>query len=275
MSPQQLCECMCDYVSNHKITTLPTYLSAVADFYKSNSLGVLPRDHDRVVRVRKGLNNYYSLGEVTTPKRPLGFIELTQLHALIDHNTFIGARAWAAYLLSFYGLLRRSEILDSRLKFAQIQVHSSGLSITIPFSKTSLQPHTVHICQRDDLLCPVLAFIRYRSFIPSRLIAIPTCPVFLASHDRTKPVNHLNMINTLKSQLNTLGLNSQHYGWHSWRRGGTTAMFAAGVAETLIQSHGRWASLTYKMYLDTTVNLEHSLLPTQMLCSNTPSTSSS
>ena len=68
MSPQQLCECMCDYVSNHKITTLPTYLSAVADFYKSNSLGVLPRDHDRVVRVRKGLNNYYSLGEVTTPK---------------------------------------------------------------------------------------------------------------------------------------------------------------------------------------------------------------
>jgi hypothetical protein len=265
---------MCDYAATHKITTLPSYMSALADFYKANCLGPLPRDHDRVVRVRKGLNNYYSLGECTTPKRPLGFAELLQLHQLIDHDTFVGAREWAAYLLSFYGLLRRSEILDSRLAFSHIQIHATGMSITIPFSKTSLQPHTVHLCRRDDLLCPVLAFVRYRSFIPSRLISIKTCPAFLASPKTTKAVDHRTMFVTLKSRLDSIHLDSKHYGWHSWRRGGTTAMFAAGVAETLIQSHGRWASLTYKMYLDTTVNLEHSLLPTQMLCS-TPSSSSS
>lgn len=272
MSPQQLCECMCDYASSHKITTLPAYMSALADWYKSNSLGPLPRDHDRVVRVRKGLNNYYSLGECTTPKRPLGFTELIQLHALIDHDTFVGAREWAAYLLSFYALLRRSEILDSRIAFSHIHVHNTGMSITIPFSKTSLQAHTVHLCRRHDVLCPVLAFVRYRSFISPQLLSIRSCPAFLDTAQTSKAVNHRTMIATLKSRLDSMLLNSKHYGWHSWRRGGTTAMFAAGVAETLIQSHGRWASLTYKMYLDTTVNLEHSLLPTQMLCSS-PSSS--
>ena len=73
------------------------------------------------------------------------------------------------------------------------------------------------------------------------------------------------MLATLKRRLSAIGLNAQLYGFHSLRRGGTTAMFAAGVPETMIQSHGRWASLTYKQYLDTTVSMEHSLIATQSL----------
>lgn len=265
MSPQQMCECMVDYVSTHKITTLGSYLSALTDWYKQNGIGELPRDHNRVVAVRKGLVNYYSLSESTTPKRPIGFAELERIYALIDVNTFTGAREWAAYVLSFFGLFRRSEILDDRLKFDHIVTHESGMSITVAYSKTNLQPHTVHLCKRDDYLCPVLAFIRYRSFIPTQLLSIKSCPAFLSTNSTTKVVDHRSMSNTLKDRLTAIGLDSSHYGWHSWRRGGTTAMFAAGVAETLIQSHGRWASLTYRMYLDTTVSLEHSLLPTQSL----------
>ncbi len=265
LTPRQLCQCMVDYVSTHKITTLSSYLSALADWNRSNLLPPLPRDHDFVIRVRKGLTNYYSLGETTTPKYPIGFDQLSQIYLLIDTSTFIGAREWCSYVLSFFALLRRSEILDSRLKFQHIIVHDSGLSITVPFSKTNLQPHTVHLCKRDDYLCPVLAFIHYRSFIPIALRSIQLCPVFLSTPTTTKVVDHRSMSRVLKSRLSAINLDSSHYGWHSWRRGGTTAMFAAGVAETLIQSHGRWASLTYRMYLDTTVSLEHALLPTQSL----------
>jgi len=259
---------MCDYVSTHKITTLPAYLSALADYYRSNSLGELPRDHDRVVRVRKGLTNYYSLGETRTPKHPIGISELHRLHALIDHCTFAGAREWAAYLMSFFALLRRSEILDTRLTFAHIHIHDAGMSITDPFSKTNNQPHVVHICKRDDILCPVHALLSYQALIPSKLRAIPTCPVFLSTPHTTQVVDHRSMSATLKQRLTTLGLDATHYGWHSWRRGGTTAMFAAGVAETMIQSHGRWASDCYRIYLDTSVSLEHSLIPTQLLRSS-------
>jgi integrase len=256
---------MVDYVSAHKVTTLGSYLSAVTDWYKRNTLGALPRDHDLVIAVRKGLLNYYSLSETTTPKRPIGFVELAQLAELINVNTFIGAREWASYILSFFGLLRRSEILDIRLKFSHIVVHNKGISITIPYSKTNLQPHVVHLCSRDDYLCPSLAFIQYRSFISPQLLSIKSCPAFLSNHNTTQVVDHRSMSRTLKDRLTAIGLDASHYGWHSWRRGGTTAMFAAGVAETLIQSHGRWASLTYRMYLDTTVSLEHSLLPTESL----------
>lgn len=263
---------MCDYASTHKITTLPAYFSALADWYRANGLGPLCRDDDRVVRVRKGLVNFYSLGEVSTPKRPIGFIELEQMYRLIDMNTFEGAREWAAYTLSFFGLFRRSEILDSRLKFYHITVLDASLSIVVPYSKTNLQPHTVHLCERDDFLCPLRAFLHYRSFIPIALRSIRSCPVFLSSPQTTKVVDHRTMSATLKHRLSIIGVNPAHYGWHSWRRGGTTAMFAAGVAETLIQTHGRWASLTYRMYLDTTVSLEHALLPTQLLRSSSTST---
>lgn len=265
MTPHQLCQCMCDFVSTHKITTLASYLSALSDFYRSNGLGPLCRDDDRVVRVRKGLVNFYSLGETNTPKRPIGFAELRAMYPFIDTTTFHGAREWAAYVISFFALLRRSEILDSRLKFQHICVHEAGMSITIPFSKTNLQPHTVHLCTRDDIFCPVRAFVYYRSFIPPSLHSISSCPVFLSSPETTQVVNHRSMSSVLKTRLSAIGLDATHYGWHSWRRGGTTAMFAAGVAETLIQSHGRWSSLTVRMYLDTTVSLQHALLPTQSL----------
>ena len=190
MTPDQLCACMCDYVSTHKITTLPAYLSALANYYRANSLGELPREHERVVRVRKGLTNYYALSETTTPKSPLGFTELTQLYKLIDHSTFAGAREWSAYTMSFFALLRRSEILDARLTFANIQTHASGMSITIPFSKTNNRPHVVHICKRDDFLCPVHAFLSYQAFVPTKLQSISTCPVFLSTPHTTHVVNH-------------------------------------------------------------------------------------
>ena len=39
---------------------------------------------------------------------------------------------------------------------------------------------------------------------------------------------------------------------HSFRRGGASALFAAGVPEAAIQRHGRWKSLTVRDYFDNT-----------------------
>src|SRR5688572_28725812 len=91
------------------------------------------------------------------------------------------------------------EQMDSRLTFQHITVHDSGMSITIPFSKTNLQLHTVHLCRRDDYLCPVRAFILYSSFIPISLRSISSCPVFLSTPQTTKVVDHRSMSATLKN----------------------------------------------------------------------------
>ena len=118
-------------------------------------------------RVRKGIVNYYSLSEQVDPKKPIGFAELQQFCSLIDHSTFHGAREWAIYLLGFFAILRRSEYLDPRIHMEHLSIHSLGLSITIPYSKTSLHPAAVHVSKRDDIYCPVRAIRRYLSYIPT------------------------------------------------------------------------------------------------------------
>lgn len=289
MTPQQCVSLMVFFVQGHKVTTLPSFLSGVSHFLEQQA--GLPRlsapggllSHPYCKAVRKGLTNYYSLTEHTDPKLPLGFEELEILSDSIDLRTFEGTRDWAAYLISFFALLRRSEILDRRLTFQHIKVLGSplGLSIEVAFSKTNLQPVTVYIASRTDMFCPVAAFLRYKAKVPFALHRIPSCPVFLATPTHTRVVDHKSMLSTLKRRLATMGLSADRYGWHSWRRGGTTAMFVAGIDETLIQHHGRWASLTYRIYLDTSVSAEHAMRVTQRLPSRpragvvAPSSSSS
>ena len=269
MTHRQLASLMVFYVRTHKVTTLPSFLSGVSHFLESIGLPRLTDllQHPYCKMVRKGLTNYYSLTEHVTPKLPLGLEELAHLHRLIHHHTFAGARDWASYVISFFALLRRSEILDRRLTFQHVVVlpNHTGLAITVPFSKTNLQPATVHIASRDDIFCPVKAFLSYSCFIPSKLRTISTCPVFLSSPSTTAVVDYQSMLSTLKRRLSVIGLDGSLYGWHSWRRGGTTALFVAGVNETLVQSHGRWSSLTYRIYLDTTVSVDHALVTTRMI----------
>jgi len=54
------------------------------------------------------------------------------------------------------------------------------------------------------------------------------------------------------------------YAGHSFRRGGATAMFLAGVPEATIAAHGRWKSLAYREYFDGD-NLRLRLLATAQL----------
>ena len=192
---------------------------------------------------------------------------LGRLDALIDHHSFDGARDWAAYTMSFFALLRRSEILDRRLEFRHVSVldDGAGMSIVVPYSKTNLHPATEYVSSRDDMFCPVAAYLNYSRLIPSKLRTIRSRPVFLASLDTTAVVDYRHMMTVLKSRLASIGLTDSRYGWHSWRRGGTTALFMAGVNETLVQAHGRWSSLTYRQYLDTSVSAEHALHTTRML----------
>ena len=40
-----------------------------------------------------------------------------------------------------------------------------------------------------------------------------------------------------------------HFGTHSLRIGGATALFAAGADETVIRTMGRWSSDCYRLYV--------------------------
>lgn len=53
----------------------------------------------------------------------------------------------------------------------------------------------------------------------------------------------------LRALLSKLGLDSSKFSSHSFRRGGATLAFRAGVPADQIQVHGDWSSDAYRKYL--------------------------
>ena len=49
--------------------------------------------------------------------------------------------------------------------------------------------------------------------------------------------------------MESIGENPDHFGTHSYRIGGASALFAAGATETVIRTMGRWSSDLYRLYV--------------------------
>ena len=106
------------------------------------------------------------------------------LRAHINLGVFADARDWCAALFAFYGLLRIKEYTCSGLLHEHVSVHSWGISLAIPFSKTSLVPTAVAIVHRDDELCPVAAHSAYTRHLPLRLrsVGVPRTTPYRCPH---------------------------------------------------------------------------------------------
>jgi hypothetical protein len=179
------------------------------------------------------------------------------LHAIrphLDLRVFADARDWCAALFAFFGLLRVKEYTCSGLLREHVSVHPWGISLAIPFSKTSLIPAAVAIIRRDDGLCPVAAHRAYTSLLPARLRKAAV-PYFLHDDSTTAPLTDLTFIRHVRRWVrDLLHASPAQYSGHSFRRGGTTALQMAGVPESTIASHGRWKSLAYRSYFDVQFN---------------------
>jgi hypothetical protein len=265
ITEQSLCECMILYAKNHKITTLPQFISAIANWHQEHELGELPRSR-LFKRVQRGLLNVFGLTEENKPKAALTVEDLTVFYTKMLKSgeifTFEGRRDWLCYIMAFFGLLRIHEYIGEKLKFEYVKVREWGLQIVVPFSKTNLRPVKVRLVKRNDFLCPVKAYKNYIALVPIQL-QHDKLPFVLADNSRSVPLSDKDYIRSLRSKVQKwLHKDPQHYAGHSFRRGGTTAMFIAGVPETVVAAHGRWKSLAYRKYFDATVNV---LLPTIIL----------
>jgi integrase len=146
-----------------------------------------------------------------------------------------------------------------------VTVAHGGISLTIPFSKTSLIPTSVAIIRRDDALCPVAAFSAYTSLVPTHLRQ-PGLPFFLHSTSSATPLSDVTFTRSVRRWVrNYLREPPDDYSGHSFRRGGATAMQLAGVPESTIAAHGRWKSLAYRTYFDVQHSLELRLSATAPL----------
>ena len=67
--------------------------------------------------------------------------------------------------------------------------------------------------------------------------------------ETNKPISYEYMLGQVKRLMTAIGENPDHFGTHSLRIGGATALFAEGANETVIRTMGRWSSDLHRLYV--------------------------
>lgn len=123
----------------------------------------------------------------------------------------------------------------------------SYICLFIPTSKTDpfRQGVTLYVAAApDSLTCPVtcLKSLFTRNPLP------PNSPLFVSTNN--SPLLRNELIARLRHDVASLGLDSTKFAGHSFRRGGASSAFAAGLSDFEIQQLGRWRSDTFKLYIE-------------------------
>ena len=164
---------------------------------------------------------------------------------------------WCSYLLSFYGLLRKSSAVPKSKKFdvhkvlvrrnVIIDTQSNMLFLYLGYGKTN------NFCTRDVVIPipgnndPALDPVRHLSALFSSVDVGPEAPAF--SFSPGSFVSYAIFTSRLKSLLKKSGYDPDLYSGHSFRRGGATFLHTCGGTALMIQASGDWSSQCFTRYL--------------------------
>ena len=165
-----------------------------------------------------------------------------------------GATLYASFCLAFTAFLRIGEFTytpndrqsadfgQQFLTRRSVELFNNYITLTLPVSKTDpfRQGITLYISASDDKACLVKALRRL-----FRQKASPDSPLFEIAGGFTREL----VIGQVRQILTLLGVKG-HYLGHSFRRGGATAAWEAGLSENEIMLLGRWKSDSYRRYID-------------------------
>ncbi len=251
-------------------STLRTYLSGLCSLHEEMGYRNLLEDKPLVHRCFRGIKK--SRGASTFVRRPITTKVLAQIKTKLNES-FQCTVYYAAATLATYGLLRMGEFTISgsnksnAFKLLTLQqltlmkengdpIHVSDvsqyglvtrMSITLRTSKTD--PFRKQVTIQIGHSTPVQAMLSYLRIHP--LLHDLSSPLFLESVSSRVPLTRDNMIAATRLLLHELGYKENEFHGHSFRKGGATSLFEAGVADSIIQLIGRWTSDCYKLYIVT------------------------
>ncbi len=194
----------------------------------------------------------------TVRKSPITPHILLKIHKLLDSSNTFDSMFWAAAVLMFCGLLRKSNLFpDVSLKFdpskqfirGDLVFKSDGsLVVFVKYSKTDQfkkSPYQIHFPPSTHPISPVKAISQAFSVCP-----LPnSAPAFVCDPVGI-PVTGTQFVSKLKSCLVEAGIDPHTYSSHSFRRGGATWALQCGIPGEIVQQMGNWRSDCYKIYLD-------------------------
>lgn len=257
-------------------STIRTYLSGLASLHEEMGFGNLLDGKPLVARCFKGIKKTIGSGPGKRLRRPITTDILCHVKANLLPS-FTSTLFYAAATLATYGLLRMGEFTTNQrpdaanafklLTLAQLQLHAedgslvptaspdqwhlvTNMSLLLRVSKTDPFRKTVRV--RIGHAVPVQAMLDYLRVHPC--LANSSSPLFVLSATCHSPLTREAMIQGTRAVLKHCGYDEKQFNGHSYRKGGATSLFKAGVAESVIQLLGRWLSDAYKLYIDTPVN---------------------
>ncbi len=239
-----LCKYAVMLAQTHKYSSIRQYLNIVNLLYCEFDLPNPLLDNFVLTSVLKGIRRF--LGDKINQKAPMTPRLLICLLVSLDISTLPRARIWAAALVLFFAMLRRSNLLpattssfDCRKQIRRCDIHweKDSLMLTIRWSKTiqfgegMLRIPLIRI--KSSCHCPVQAM--YQALRLSN--ADPEGPLFLAQPNGL-PLTVPVFIQALKCGLQTHSVDSDQYAGHSFRRGGTSWFFQCGIGTETIRLIG-------------------------------------
>ena len=198
----------------------------------------------------------------------------------LNFNSHADIIFWSICIVAFFGLLRKSNLLppsprcfNSHKHFVRddLTLTSDGFLLQMRWSKTiQFRQRTVSLplpFLPGHPLCPATAVTRLLALHPH----LPkSAPLFsYVTVNGLIVCSQAPFLQRMNRLLALLNLDPKLFSGHSFRRGGATWAFKAGLPGELVQMLGDWASDSYKRYIDVLPTSKFSLF--QQFTTNLPS----
>ena len=196
--------------------------------------------------------------------RPVTPADLSVFLHNMDGRSSLHCATFACCLVAFFTMSRLGSILPESTKtssglFLQrdcINFSEEGLLVTFLHTKTiQFGRRRLHVPlpSLSSGLCPVRA---YRAFLRSLgSLSSPHAFCFLEGTGSVRVLTKSVFINTFREVMRSGGDGDvQGFTGHSFRRGGASCAFRAGIPGEIIQICGDWASDAYKRYLEFSID---------------------
>lgn len=258
-SPATLCRYVVFLARSLKYTSVRQYLNIVRLLHLEWGLDNPLENNFSLDCVLKGIRR--GLGDCPARKLPITPELLQTIRSQLDLSSPFDCSVWAACLVMFFGMLRRSNVLaPSASKFDKTKhlrrqdcvFYPDAVRITISWSKViQFKNRTLTLTFRrmpSALLCPVAAIFQAFRLTPH---APPDGPAFVASSGNPpfSPLTPSSFVSKVKQCLQQAGVDPKQYAGHSFRRGGASWAYQVGLPIETIRQIGDWRSYACLAYI--------------------------
>ena len=231
------------------------YISGIKKLHKILGLSLAGFSDEILQLTLKGLNRLST--HICSPARPITVQMLGKIHTQLDHDNPDDVLFWAACIVAFFLLFRKSNLLpDTKFGFDPLKqlcrddllYTGRNILVGIRWAKThqftkELLTFPLPILQ-GSVICPLKALNRVFQLISGK-----------GSDHLFKKVDGSSLtypqfMSRLRVVLAAVGeVNPRSFTSHSFRRGGASFTFLCGVPSELIKILGDWKSDCYLKYL--------------------------